>query len=168
MKMQSLPKSQLYHVLHQIFSYQFSRTFADLFLEPYDKMSFKFSRRTGKVKQIFYLGELQCTYRPPFGTFSLSLHAAKRILKNIPRPICRVQIQLAVADYIKQGKSVFSKHVEILDENLQMGDEVFVVDPTDELLAIGKLNLPTNIIISSSNGCAVKVRKGIDSLSLKK
>lgn len=166
--MQSLPKIQLFNVLHQIFCYQFSEKIADLFLEPFEDMIIKFSRRTGKVKQIFYNGELQSTYRSPFGTFSITLQAAFRILKHIPRPHNRVQVQLDVVDYIKQGKSVFSKHVELIDENLKIGDEVFVVNGSDELLAIGKLNAPVNLILSSSSGCAVKVRKGINSLKLKK
>ncbi|WP_371801904.1 PUA domain-containing protein [Candidatus Lokiarchaeum ossiferum] len=167
MKMQSLSKAQLFHVLHQIFCYQFSENIADLFLEPFEDMVIKFSRRTGKVKQIFYQGDLQSTYRSPFGTFSLTLYAALRILKKIPSPNNRIQVQHDVADFIRQGKSVFSQHVELLDKNLQIGDEVFVVDESDELLAIGKLNAPVNLILSSNSGCAVKVRKGVNSIKLK-
>ena len=166
--MQSLPKTQLFHTVYQIMCYQFNEILAKSFLEPFEKMNFKFSRRTGKIKQIFLQGKLQSTYRPPFGTFSITLDAAKRIMKDVAIPIHRVQVQKDVSDFIKQGKSVFSKHVKLLDQNLQIGDEVFVVDSSDELLAIGKLNMSAKSILSSRSGCAVKVRKGMGSSSLEK
>ncbi|MHA2325799.1 MAG: PUA domain-containing protein [Promethearchaeota archaeon] len=67
-----------------------------------------------------------------------------------------------ISDFIKKGRNVFCKHVIDIDDNLRPLDEVIIVNQNDDLLAIGKLKLPTTYIRSFSSGIAIKVRKGIN------
>jgi len=41
-------------------------------------------------------------------------------------------------------------------------DEVLIVDENDDLLAIGRLNLPIDFILAFDRGVAINVRKGIN------
>ena len=164
MKISKLSRDELFNHLFAIFAHQFSEDFARAFFEPFANMVVKFSRATGKVREIYIKSTPQASYRPPFGTFSISLPAALRILPKIPSLQHRVIVLTEVAEFIKTGKSVFAKHVVGIDPTLHVGDEVFVVDQEDKLLAIGKLHIPPHYFPSMQQGSAVKVRKGINSL----
>ena len=144
-------------------SFQFNEKFATEFLSPFEKMDFKFSKHTGKMKHIYIDKVLQANYRPSLGTFSINIEAAKRILHKIDFPNFRVQVQSDVSEFISDGKSVFAKHVKIIDTNLRIGNEVFIVDEQDNLLAVGKLSLPPKYIPYFKFGSAVNVRQGINS-----
>lgn len=85
-------------------------------------------------------------------------------MNKIPSPKFRVCVQTDIQEFIKDGKSVFTKHVVDVDPDLQIGDEVIVVNEENELLAIGKLSLPPKYITQNVDGSCVKVRKGINSL----
>lgn len=159
-----MPRDELFNHINAILTYQFSEEFARAFLEPFSAMMVKFSRSTGKIREIYYDNTPQASYRPPFGTFSISLAAAQRILPTLPSLVHRVVVLSEVAEFIKAGKSVFAKHVVGIDPTLHIGDEVLVVDQSDNLLAVGKLHLPPHYFPSMQHGSAVKVRKGINAL----
>lgn len=161
--MSSFSRKDLFFHIFSILSYQFNENFATEFLRPFEKMTFKFSKKTGKVKHIFNNKVLEANYRPSLGTFSITIDAAKRILHKIEYPNFRVQVQSDISDFISNGKSVFAKHVKTLDPNLRIGNEVFVVDEQDNLLAVGKLSLPPKYIPYFKFGSAVNVRQGINS-----
>jgi predicted RNA-binding protein (TIGR00451 family) len=163
MKTINFSRSELYQFIHAVLSYQFNDTFANAFLSIFDEMKFEFSRKTGKLKHIYQQKVLQANYRPTLGTFSISLDTIKRIKDQLDFPQFRVQVLSEVSDFIAQGKSVFAKHVVMLDKQLRVGDEVIVVDEEDNLLAIGKLTLPPVYFPDFKFGSAVKVRKGIKS-----
>jgi uncharacterized protein with predicted RNA binding PUA domain len=96
------------------------------------------------------------------GQFSLSLEGAKFLILNSKSPQFRVIVMDEVQDFIKQGKSVFCKHVIKIDEILRPGSEVIVVNQKDELLAVGKLLIPSLLFSGRSLGVAVDVRKGVE------
>jgi len=163
MKMSSFSRKDLFFHIFSILSYQFNEKFATEFLSPFEKMTFKFSKNTGKMKHIFNNKVLEANYRPSLGTFSITLDAAKRILHKIEFPNFRVQVQSDVSEFISNGKSVFAKHVKTIDPNLRIGNEVFIVDEQDNLLAVGKLSQPPKYIPYFKFGSAVNVRQGINS-----
>ena len=163
MKMNSFSRKELFFHIYSILSYQFNEKFASEFLNLFEKMTFKFSKNTGKVKHIFINKILQANYRPSLGTFSITIDTAKRILPKMDFPNFRVQVQSDVSEFIADGKSVFAKHVKSIDPNLRIGNEVFIVDEQDNLLAVGKLSLPPNYIPCFKFGSAVNVRQGINS-----
>lgn len=162
MKTKTLLREDLYHHVFAILSYQFNEKFAQVFLEPFEKMEFKFSASTGKLRYISLEGNLQASYRSDLGTFTLSLEAASRVHDKMPAPLFSVKVLTEISEFIKQGKSVFSKHVLHIDPQLRIGDEVMIVDEQDRLLNVGKLELPPCYFPSIRNGSAVKVRKNIE------
>jgi uncharacterized protein with predicted RNA binding PUA domain len=95
------------------------------------------------------------------GKFSLSLEGAKLLKSNSNSPHFRVIVMDEVQEFIKQGKSVFCKHVIEIDKILRPGNEVIVVNEKDELLAVGKLLIPSLLFAGKSLGVAVSVRKGV-------
>lgn len=160
-------KIELFPYLDQILTYQFDSEFSHIFLEPFSQIDLKYSKKTKKLKHIFFDHKLQASYRPRLGTFSLTLYAGQRILPLIKSPAFRIIIQDDVAEFIKNGKSVFSKHVVGYDPRLNVGDEVFIVNSQDELLAVGRMELPSFYLKTFTTGSAVNVRKGINSITLK-
>ena len=163
MKMNSFSRRELFSHIFSIMSYQFNEKFANEFLSTFERMTFKSSKKTGKMKHIFNNKVLEANYRPSLGTFSITIDAARRVLHKIEFPNFRVQVQSDVSEFISDGKSVFAKHVKAIDPNLRIGNEVFIVDEQDNLLAVGKLSLPPKYIPYFKFGSAVNVRQGINS-----
>jgi len=62
--------------------------------------------------------------------------------------------------YVRKGKSVFSRFVLDCDEEIRPGDQVLVVDESDELLAWGKALLNKKEMMDFDTGAAVNVKKG--------
>jgi uncharacterized protein with predicted RNA binding PUA domain len=65
-----------------------------------------------------------------------------------------------VAEFIRQGKNTFAKHVIAADPAIMAGDEVMVVDEKDQLLATGSAVLSGGEMLLFNYGVAVKVRQG--------
>jgi len=145
-----------------ISDYQFGRLITDILFEDINKIHFKRSRSTNKIRYVFYKQNLILTLRPNNGFFTLSLDAANKIIRRIGPPKLRVIVLNEISEFIMKGRNVFCKHVVDIDDNLRPLDEVIVVNQNDELLAIGRLKLPITYIKSFSNGVAIKIRKGVN------
>ncbi len=159
-----MTKKELYARIDSILSFQFTPTFAKLFLEKFEHMNFEFSPRTGKIRYIKEGNELLASYISKNGTFSIMLNTVLKLYRRIPTPKNRVKILSSVSEFIENGKSVFAKHVVDVDPNLLVGDQVFVVDQQDKLLAVGKLEAPPHYLKMLNSGVAVSVKKGIAKL----
>lgn len=153
-----MPSTDLYK-LRRIADYQFGLGIGDILFPQGIKV--RKSRKTGKIKEIYYQGKLLATKRPRDGFFALSIEGAKRILKATEKPRLRVIVKKQVAEYIMKGRNVFAKHIVNADLNIRPGSEVIVVDEDDNLLAIGKAILNGEEMLAFKKGIAVKVRKGI-------
>ena len=168
MKLNNFSREDIFHHVSSIFNYQFDEEFTQHFFDVPSKFNFSFSRKTKKIKHIFFDDILQASYRPRLGTFTLTLEAGNRLIKKLKYLDYQIVVQNEVSSFIKDGKSVFSKHVVEVDSRLGIGMEVFVVNEDFEYLAIGKLALPPKYILKFKNGSAVSVRKGINSLKTNK
>jgi len=121
-----------------------------------------YSKRTGRIRHVYFKEQLLATLRPTDGLFSLNVQGAKRLLKIVPRPKLRVVIQKEVTSIIRRGGNVFAKHVLEADHELLPRDEVIVVDVEDNILAIGRAVLNGQEMLSFKRGVAVKVRRGVE------
>ena len=153
-------KEQNIEKVSAIFHYQFGRPVLDNIFKNSTDITFEFSKKTGKFKHIFLKGKMILTYT--MGKFSLTLEGAKLLKLNSNSPHFRVIVMNEVQEFIKQGKSVFCKHVIEIDEILRPGNEIIVVNEKDELLAVGKLLIPSLLFPGKSLGVAVNVRKGVE------
>jgi conserved protein with predicted RNA binding PUA domain len=116
--------------------------------------------RTGRVRQITLYGKRLATVRAKDGRFTLGIDGALRLISSLRPPAYRVVVSEDVADFIRQGKNTFAKHVTAADPAIRAGDEVMVVDGEDQLLATGSAMLSGGEMLLFNYGVAVKVRQG--------
>jgi conserved protein with predicted RNA binding PUA domain len=116
--------------------------------------------RTGRVRQISLGGKRLATIRAKDGRFTLGIDGAVRLLSALLPPAYRVVVTDEVADFIRQGRNTFAKHVIAADPAIRAGDEVMVVNGKDELLATGSAVLSGDEMMFFNYGVAVKVRQG--------
>lgn len=119
-----------------------------------------FSRRTGKIRHVYLKHELLVTLRPTDGMFSLTIAAAKRIMKGVKHPTLWVKVQKEAAPFIAKGKSVFAKHVIDADPEIRPQEEVMVMDESRRFLAVGRAVLTGKEMKAFKRGVAVRVRRG--------
>lgn len=122
------------------------------------------SKRTGKPRYVYDSdGRLLATIRWSDGFLALTLEGARLLKQHLKPPRLRVVIKNDVRDFVKEGRSVFAKHVIKVDPEIRCGDEVIVVDEEDNLLAVGRAVLSSYEMLAFNSGVAVKVRRGVGS-----
>ena len=121
----------------------------------------KISRNTGKIREVLNSRGLTiATVRASTYTFVLKVSSALEIMKHVSPPKLRAVVADEVAqDIVKNGSTVFSRHILAIDENLRAGDEVIVTDESDNLLCVGRLVLSPYEILHFIRGPAIKVRE---------
>ncbi len=144
-----------------ISDYQFGPEITDILFDDITPLRIERSRNTDKIKFIYHENDLLLTLRPTNGFFSLTLHSARKILKNTKAPKMRTIVLTEISEFIKEGRNVFCKHVVDIDTDLRPMDEVIVVNQDDELLAIGRLKIPARQVKFFQSGIAINIRKGI-------
>ncbi|HIE14512.1 TPA: pseudouridine synthase [Candidatus Bathyarchaeota archaeon] len=141
-----------------IADYQFGKDVGEA-LFP-DGVEVVFSKRTGKVKHIYFHGRLLATLRPMDGLFSLTVEGGERILKKGLASRMLVKVNKEAAPFIREGRNVFAKHVIEASEEIRPEEEVIVVDENCKLLAVGRAMLTGREMKSFRRGIAVRVRAG--------
>ncbi|TXT58984.1 MAG: tRNA-guanine(15) transglycosylase [Promethearchaeota archaeon] len=153
--------------LKGISDYQFGPLITDILFKDLEKITFKRSKNTGKIKYIYFEKKFFLSLRPTNGFFSLGLLAAQKIINETKSPKLRAVVLNDISSFIKEGRNVFCKHVVEIDEALRPKDEIIVVNQNDDLLAVGKLELPVPYVKTFTRGVGIKVRKGIEKLKNK-
>jgi predicted RNA-binding protein (TIGR00451 family) len=120
----------------------------------------KKSRRTGRMRYIYYRGMLLASLKPETGNLTLTIEGFRRLIKRFKPSRFRVKVKNEAADSVAKGLSVFAKHVEEADINIRPGDEVAIVDEKDVLLAVGRAVLSGIEMVKFNFGVAVKNRRG--------
>ncbi|MGQ9468223.1 MAG: PUA domain-containing protein [Nitrososphaerales archaeon] len=127
---------------------------------PIDRLSFTFSKRTGKVKSVSLDDNLIATFRPD-GGIALTIHGAELLVKNPKFSENCVVVKDEAKDFVATGKSVFAKHVVSCGNRIKPKSEVVIVDTNGNVIAVGKALLSAKMMKQFKSGVAVKVRKGI-------
>ncbi len=125
-----------------------------------DNVKIELSPRTGRIRYINIDGERLATMRPTDGQFSLSVKAAKFMVKNTPDAKCFVTVKNDVSEYIAKGGDVFAVHVVKVDDEVGAKDEVIALDENGKVLAVGRAMLSSGEMCAFKTGVAVKVRHG--------
>jgi uncharacterized protein with predicted RNA binding PUA domain len=108
------------------------------------------------------------------GRFTLGAEGGRRLHSTLPRspPAYRVFVGDDSEPFVREGRNAFAKFVTAVDPEIRPGDEVLVVHEraqerettdTDDLLAVGRAELPARGMLAFDTGMAVKIREGIDS-----
>lgn len=119
------------------------------------------SRRTGRLKEIFLDDLLFATIRLSDGFIVPTIHGWELLL-NLGEKYF-VEIPGDVAEFVAQGKTVFSKHVLRAYEEILPGDEVAIVVQAgsgSRVVGAGKAVLPAASMRRMKKGKAVKTRHG--------
>ena len=139
-----------------IADYQFGKGAGDI-LFP-DDVEFQMST-TGKVRQILLDNNRLATVRAHDGMLTLGMKGAKKLHEFIKYPGHRVVVNSDSAPFVAKGKNAFAKHVVAVDPEIRAGEEVLVVDESDNLLATGKTVLCAIEMLAFKKGMAVEIRQ---------
>ena len=146
--------------LRSLFNYQFGESLGEIFFPEQTEVTH--SKRTGRIRDILYKDELIAVYRPRDGLISLSLAGAERFLNIVKNSPSIVVINDEIEKFIREGKTVFAKHVVKADPRIRAQDEIIVVNNQRELLTVGRALLSGREMLCFKKGIAVKVRKGVN------
>jgi 7-cyano-7-deazaguanine tRNA-ribosyltransferase len=117
--------------------------------------------RNGRLRQIFDGEVLVAAVRAADGIIVPSLEGARRLLRLL-QPRNRVVVEdEEVCNFIKEGKSVFSKFITSCDPEIVPGCEVVVVNKADELVGWGRTLLDARELLAFKVGVGVKTRGSI-------
>ena len=120
-----------------------------------------FSRKTGRIRTVSHKDKFLCTLRID-GGLAISPYFAQILLKNKKfRENC-VEISDEAAPFVKEGKSVFSKHVVWCGKNIRISADTPVIFE-NKVIAVGKAVLSKEMISDFKRGVAVKVRDSLKS-----
>ncbi len=154
------PTNEELRFLRSIMNYQFMIDEADKVLT--DDILLRVSKNTGRIRAVLdgITGKLIATLVASTHTFNLWLEGGLRLHRVVSKPRLRVVVFNEISNDIVEARStVFAKHVSSIDEELRSGDEVLVVDESDNLLCVGRLVLSPEEVIQLLVGSAVKVRE---------
>jgi len=109
---------------------------------------------TGRVRHLYLDDELLFTLRMEDGYLLPTLRGAELISYS-------VVVSEDAAPFVRRGKSVMAKSVIDLSPDLIPGVEVAVKTKQGEIIAVGRLLLSPEEILSVKRGVAVKVRDAV-------
>ncbi len=148
--------------LRSILNYQVGREVAHEIIP--EGILVKVSRRTGRIREVLLPdGRRLASIRASSFTFNFTLELGKLLHTLIQPPGLRAVVVNEVVPYVIKGSSVFSRHIIEVDEELRAGDEVLVVDESDNLLCTGRLILSPEEIMHFIRGPAIRLRECVRS-----
>ena len=117
------------------------------------------SKKTRKIRNVYLNEKHILSMRAEDGLFTLKLDGAKILHNHFKYPKLRVVVDKDAFEFVKDGKSVFSKFVKDCDPELRPFDECLIVNEKDELVAVGRCILNREEMLSFNYGMAVKTRE---------
>ena len=128
---------------------------------PLDELQFEISRKTGRIKRVYWNGRLLCTVKEN-GSLALTLLGAKLLARcERVKDEYGVTVSEEAAGPVSEGKSVFAKHVVRCGDGVRPKMDVLVFDPDGNLIAVGQSVLSARAMREMKRGVAVKVREGL-------
>jgi len=153
------PSSPQLRKLIGVGNYQFGQGMGSVLFNG--KVKIECSRRTGRIRHIYYQDRLIATLRPKDGYLALTPHAASIILSKVKHPANLVVVQTEVSDAVKAGGDIFAKHILRANPTLRPGEEAIVTDEEGSLLGVGAAVLSGLEMCAFKRGVAVKLRKSV-------
>ncbi len=148
-------------MLEAIAALQFGKHVATFLHDNRARIGIERSKNTGKIRFVYLDGDLVLVLRPEEGFFSLSIPGA-RILNGLERDtmVNGISVLDDVAEFIKDGKNVFAKHVVDPSPAIRPAQELYVCDSKREVLAVGKAVISGRDMRYLKRGVAVSTRHG--------
>lgn len=127
---------------------------------PKEGIRLVYSRRSGRVKLVFHGPKLFATVKPN-GAMALTLHGATILARRRPFLANCVTVNGEAAQFVRSGKSVFCKFVVKAGKRVGPKSEVAVLDPSGNVIGVGKAIMRGAFMPLFKSGVAVKVREGL-------
>lgn len=125
-----------------------------------------FSRKTGRIRTVSHEDKLLCTLRID-GGLAISPYFAQILLKNKRFKENCVEVSQEAAPFVKEGRSVFCKHVVWCGKNVKISADTPILFK-NKVIAVGKAVLSKEMIDDFDRGVAIKVRDSLKSPKEKK
>lgn len=119
------------------------------------------SRKTGRIRTVSYKKKLLCTLRID-GGLAISPFFAQMLLKNKSFKENCVEINQDAYPFVKEGRSVFCKHIIKCGKNVHISTDTPVIYK-NQVIAVGKAVLSYEMILDFNKGVAIKVRDSLKS-----
>ena len=125
------------------------------------KIEITYSKKTGRIKTVLHDEKLLCTLRIDGGLaitpyFAQLLLASKKFKENC------IEVNADAAPFVKEGRSVFCKHVVWTGKNIRIASDTPILFE-DNVIAVGRSVLSSEMINDFERGVAVKVRDSLKS-----
>ena len=120
-----------------------------------------FSRKTGRIRTVTHQGKLLCTLRID-GGLAITPYFAQILLKSKKFKENCLEINQDAAPFVKEGKSVFCKHVVWCGKNIRIASDTPILYK-DKVIAVGKAILSSEMISDFNRGMAIRVRDSLKS-----
>lgn len=146
--------------LREIAAYQFGQGAGQaLFPEGEDRTVRTSS--SGRIRQVLVDGDHVVSVGTD-GRFTLGLAGGRRLVATLEPPTARVVVGDESAPYIREGRSVFAKFVQVADPRVRARDEVAIVHEDGALLGVGRAELDAGAMADFTAGVAVSTRTGAE------
>ena len=120
-----------------------------------------YSKKTGRIRTVSQNEQLLCTLRID-GGLAITPYLAQVLLKSKSfRENC-VKITEDAASFVKEGRSVFCKHVTWCGKNVRISGDTPVLF-NGEVIAVGKAVLSHEMMSDFERGVAIKIRDSLKS-----
>ena len=120
-----------------------------------------FSKKTGRLRSVYHEKKLLCTLRID-GGLAITPYFAQLLLKSKKfRENC-LEINEEAAPFVTEGRSAFAKHVKWCGKNVKIASDTPIIYK-DQVIAVGKAVLSSDMIKDFQRGVAVKVRDSLKS-----
>lgn len=120
------------------------------------------SPKTKRIRHVYADGRLIMSLRSSDGFLVLTPEGWRLLQASGQLVGYTVETTSDVAEFVSQGRSLFSKHVVRADPSIRPGDDVCIVaPPTGSIVAVGRAVLPGEEMGCLRRGKAVRTRKGV-------
>ncbi len=120
-----------------------------------------FSKKTGRIKTVHHQEKLLFTLRID-GGLAITPYFAQLLLKSKKFKENCLEINKDAAPFVKEGRSVFCKHVVWCGKNIRIAADTPILFQK-KVIAVGRAVLSAEMINDFERGVAIKVRDSLKS-----
>ncbi|MFW9974766.1 MAG: tRNA guanosine(15) transglycosylase TgtA [Candidatus Thorarchaeota archaeon] len=142
--------------LHALLTYQWGENVGKL--ANLDSLQVILSKSTGKIRHCKKNEDVLFTVVPNTGLLTPTYQGGLELLKAGIENTYQVIIDSDVSEFVASGKSALAKFVKLANPQLKAGEEVLVLDETQNLLGTGRALISGLEMISFNRGVAVAIR----------
>ncbi|MFB6105029.1 MAG: PUA domain-containing protein [Halobacteriaceae archaeon] len=146
--------------LRAIADYQFGPGAGRAIFPPGEDRTIQTSA-SGRVRQVA-VDDAHIVTLGTDGRFTLGLGGGRRLVDAIDPPRGRVVVGDESEPFVREGRSVFAKFVQVADPRVRARDEVAITHESGALLGVGHAELDAGAMASFTTGVAVSTRDGAE------